>query len=139
MIKKSVLLVDDEQAILMSLGNYLGKNNFTVTPVLNGEDALSEIHTSPGFDIVITDLEMPGISGIELLKEIRKDNVDIGVFILTGHENMASKREALRFGANDFLQKPCDADELVFKMNKFLKDQRGGRRLLNLKNLCQSG
>ncbi|MFT5698593.1 MAG: DNA-binding response OmpR family regulator [Desulforhopalus sp.] len=120
---KSVLLVDDERPVLLSLGNYLEKNNFRVKSSPCGEDALAEIRSSPPFDMVITDLIMPGISGIEVLQEIRKFNLDMGVFILTGYGNMANAIEALRLGANAFLLKPCEPDNLVIKMNKFFTEQ----------------
>lgn len=143
MCNKSVLLVDDEQPILIALSNYLERNDFMVKPAPSGEDALAAIHSNPPFDLIITDLVMPGINGIEVLQEIRNENGDVGVFILTGHGNMTRAIEALRFGADDFLLKPCDAKELVFKMNHFfekqeaLKKRRLTEKFLSICMLCK--
>ncbi len=128
MHKKAVLLVDDEQPILQSLGNYLERNALDVKSALSGEDALVDFRTS-SFDLVITDLIMTGINGIELLKEIKKINQEAGVFILTGHGNMDRAIEALRCGADDFIQKPCDAEELVLKMDRFFTKQEALRKI----------
>jgi DNA-binding response OmpR family regulator len=129
MRKKTVLLVDDEQPILKSLGNYLERSAFNVTPVISGEDALAEFRSTASFDLVITDLVMAGISGLEVLKEIRKTNHEIGVFILTGYGNMSLAIEALRSGADDFILKPCNADELIFKMEHFFEKQDALRKV----------
>ncbi len=129
MHNKAVLLVDDEQPILKSLSNYLEKNAFAVKPVLSGEDALAEFSSTTSFDLVITDLVMAGISGMVVLKEIKKLNDEVGVFILTGHGNMTLAIEALRSGADDFIIKPCDADELIFKMQRFFEKQNALRKI----------
>lgn len=129
MRNKAVLLVDDELPILKSLGNYLKKNAFDVKPVLSGEDALTECTATTSFDLVITDLIMAGISGLEVLKEFKKLNNDIGVFILTGHGNMTLAIEALRAGADDFILKPCEADELICKMHRYFEKQDALRKI----------
>lgn len=123
MYNKAVLLVDDEQPILKSLSNYLEKNAFDVKQAISGEDALAELSSASSFDLVITDLVMAGISGLEVLKQIKKSHYETGVFILTGHGNMARAIEALRSGADDFILKPCDAEELIYKMERFFEKQ----------------
>jgi DNA-binding NtrC family response regulator len=128
MHNKAVLLVDDELPILRSLGNYLEKNALHVKSALSGEDALAEFHTN-SFDLVITDLVMTGINGIELLKKIKTINYETGVFILTGHGNMDRAIEALHCGADDFILKPCDAEELVLKMDRFFIKQEALRKI----------
>ncbi len=130
MNKKIVMLIDDEQAILTSLGNYLRKSAFNVKLATCGKDALAEFHGSiPGIDLVITDMVMTGMSGLEILKKIKKNNFEIGVFILTGHGNMSLAIEALRAGADDFILKPCDAEELVIKMERFFEKQELLRKI----------
>jgi DNA-binding response OmpR family regulator len=128
MRNKTVLLVDDEKPILQTLGNYLKRNEFYVQPAINGEDALTEF-SSFSYDLVITDLVMNGISGMEVLKEIKKANNESGVFILTGNGNMALAIEALRSGADDFILKPCDPEELVLKMTRFFEKQEAFRTI----------
>ncbi len=129
MCDKSVLLVDDEQPILKSLGNYLEKNSFQVQSALSGEAALTEFQDKTFFDLVITDLVMPGMSGLELLQEIKKLNAEIGVFILTGHGNMDLAIDALRSGADDFILKPCDVEQLICKMVHFFDKQDALRKV----------
>lgn len=128
MHNKAVLLVDDEQPILQSLGNYLERNALHVKSALSGEDALAEFHTT-SFDLVITDLVMTGINGIELLKKLKTINCETGVFILTGHGNMDQAIEAFRCGADDFIEKPCDAEELVLRMDRFFTRQEALRKI----------
>jgi DNA-binding response OmpR family regulator len=122
MRNNDVLLVDDDEPILISLGNYLERNNFRVQTANSGEAALSLFRTA-FFDLVITDLVMGGISGIQVLQEIKKINSEIGVFILTGQADITLAIEALRAGAADFLMKPYDADELILRMERFLEKQ----------------
>ena len=122
MCNKAVLLVDDDEPILLSLGHYLERNNFDVQTAGSGEAALS-LFRAALFDLVITDLVMDGISGIEVLQEVKKINSEIGVFILTGQGDMTLAIEALRAGADDFLLKPYDADELILRMDRILEKQ----------------
>jgi DNA-binding NtrC family response regulator len=128
MPNKAVLLVDDEEPILTSFGNYLERNNFYVQTATSGEAALAEFRTR-FFDLVITDLVMDGISGIEVLQEIKKINSEVGVFILTGQGDMTLAIEALRLGAADFLLKPCDADELIIRMGRVLEKQEALKKI----------
>jgi ActR/RegA family two-component response regulator len=128
MRNKYILLVDDERPILESLGNYLERNEFNVKTAQSGEDALAAFRSAP-FDLVVTDLIMDGISGIEVLKEIKKINFESCVFILTGKANMELAIEALRSGADDFILKPCDADELILKMERSFEKQEMLRKI----------
>lgn len=128
MHNRTILLVDDEEPILESLGNYLEVNDFQVKTAKSGEDALDVFRTS-SFDLVITDLVMDGISGIEVLKEIKKIKSETGVFILTGQGDMTLAIEALRSSADDFLLKPCDADELILRIERVLEKQEALRKI----------
>ncbi len=127
MYRKAVLLVDDELPILYSLGNYLEKNVFYVKLAVNGEDALAEFRSTTSFDLVITDLVMPGINGLDVLKEIKKINSKIGVFILTGYGHTALAIEELRSSADEIIFKPCDPDELISKMKRFFANSSFGQ------------
>jgi DNA-binding NtrC family response regulator len=128
MCDRTVLLVDDEEPILQSLGNYMELNDFHVKTAKSGEDALAVFRTS-SFDLVVTDLVMDGISGLEVLKAIKKIKSETGVFILTGQGDMTMAIEALRSAADDFLLKPCDADELILRMENVLEKQKALRKI----------
>ncbi len=125
---KAVLLVDDEESILASLSNYLRKNGFHVQTAPSGEEALVKLG-SAYFDLVITDLAMAGISGIEIVQETKKLYPDTCVFILTGHGNMESAIAALHAGAYDYILKPCDPEDLLLKMTHFFEKQAALKKL----------
>lgn len=120
--KKTLLLVDDEQIILDSLGRELKEEGFEVTRVDCAEDALDKLKKKT-FDFVVTDLVMPGLDGFQVLKEAKRNSPDTSVIILTGYGNMVSAVDALRLGADDFLQKPCDLEELLFRLTNCLTRQ----------------
>ncbi len=118
---KSILLVDDEQIILESLTRDLEDEAFQVTAVKSGEYAIARLQES-SFDCVITDLMMTGLGGLQVLQEAKK-YPEISVIILTGYGDMDSAIDALRLGADDFLQKPCDSEELLYRINTCLTRQ----------------
>jgi YesN/AraC family two-component response regulator len=118
---KSLLLVDDEQIIRNSLAKELASDTLKVTTVASGEEAIARINNDC-FDLVITDLSMPGLDGFQVLKAAKKKSVQTMVIILTGYGSMESIIDALRLGVDDFLQKPCDTDELLYRVsNCFVK------------------
>ncbi len=119
MQNKKILLVDDEHIILLSLSKELRENNFDVTVASSGEEALT-ILKDGHYDVIITDMIMEGMNGTEVLKESKKINPDICVIILTGHGDMDSVIDALRLGVDDYLSKPCEIDELLFRINNCL-------------------
>lgn len=134
MDNKNILLVDDERPILEALGSYLERNALNVRKAISGEDAVSELDSNT-FDLVITDLVMEGVDGIEVLKKTKEKSIEIPVFILTGQGNMEMAIEALRHGAEDFLLKPCDVDELVRKIKKCFRQQEATKLILERKKL----
>ena len=123
MKRKSILLVDDEQIILDSLSRELKSNDpdLKITRATSGEEAISKINNDY-FDLVVTDLLMPGLDGFQVLKAAKKKDPLTMVIILTGYGDMESAVDSLRLGADDFLLKPCDPDELLYRMsNCFVK------------------
>jgi DNA-binding NtrC family response regulator len=128
MINKSILLVDDEEIILNSLGRDLEQEGYDVSLATSGEEAIARLRGNK-YDLVITDLVMKGMDGIQVLKEAKKSDPDIGVFILTGYGDMTSAIDALRLGADDYLQKPADTDEMLIRINRCLERREALRKI----------
>lgn len=123
-----ILLVDDEPIIRRTLGRTLEVNGYEVVTAATGDEAVERLRARP-FDLVITDLAMEGPDGIEVLglaKEIDRDAV---VIVLTGYCDVNSAVEALRLGADDYLSKPCDYDELLLRMSRCLEKRELRRKL----------
>jgi DNA-binding response OmpR family regulator len=112
-----ILLVDDSPLILQSLGSALGKHGFIITTVGDGESAIALIDKK-NFDVVITDLVMHNIDGFQVLKEAKKKDPRLKVIILTAFGSITSTIDALRLGADDFLIKPCEPQEVIYRINK---------------------
>lgn len=128
MANKSILLVDDEEIILNSIRADLRNENYDVTLATSGEEAIAKFKEDH-FDLIITDLVMSGVDGINVLKEAKKSNPEVCVIILTGFGDMASAIDALRSGADDYLLKPCDTDELSIRINRCLKSKERDKRI----------
>ncbi len=119
----TVMVVDDEQSILQSLGGLLTDEGFEVITVTNGYEALKSIDSeSP--DLVLLDIWMPGIDGIETLKEIKKDNPHIQVIMITGHGTIETAVTATKHGAFDFIEKPISFDKVIVAINNALNYRR---------------
>ena len=119
----SLLIVDDEPSILQSLGGLLSDEGFAVTTALNGYEALKIIEAeSP--DLVLLDIWMPGIDGIETLKEIKNENPNIQVIIITGHGTIETAVKATKLGAYDLIEKPLSIDKVIVAINNALNFRR---------------
>ncbi len=123
----SVLIVDDEVEFLETLVKRLRKRKLAVNGVTSGEAALAQLQENP-VDIVILDVKMPGMSGLDTLREIKKRYSLLEVIMLTGHANMEVAIAGMEIGAFDYLMKPIDIDELLYKIQDAYK-----RKTLNEK------
>ena len=115
-----VLLVDDEEEFLETLVKRLKKRNLDVEGISNGEDALTWLSRNP-VDVVVLDVKMPGMDGIEVLREIKKEYPLVEVVMLTGHPSIEVAIECMELGAFDYLMKPMDIDELLYKIEDAYK------------------
>ena len=115
--KLKVLLVDDEKEFVESLSERLELRNLSPKIAYNGEQALETLKEGPP-DVMVLDLRMPGIDGIDVLRKVRKDHPDVAVVILSGHGTDKDKKEAMRLGASAYLKKPIDVDQLVGTVHK---------------------
>ena len=125
-----VLLVDDEPEFVAILTQRLSKRNYSVTFAHSGKDALARLEGDKGIEVVILDVKMPGLNGIETLKLIRKKWPQIEVIMLTSHSTLNSAINAIKLGAHDFLLKPIEIEKLVSKMEKAAGKKRHRDKLI---------
>ena len=121
-----VLVVDDEGAIRYSVSKTLQRVGYNVNEAASGEEAL-ETMKNQHFDVVLTDIRMPGLTGVELLKRIREQAPDAIVILMTGYASLGTAVEALRLGAHDYLIKPSSSQDIRQSVS------RGVERARNLK------
>ncbi|HXX79909.1 MAG TPA: response regulator [Thermodesulfovibrionales bacterium] len=112
-----VLLVDDERAFVDTLAQRLKMRELNVSTVYDGEQALSYVKGIEP-DVMVLDLKMPGLHGIEVLREVKRDYPQMQVIILTGHGTDRDAEEAKRLGGFDFMRKPADIDNLVRRIKE---------------------
>ena len=134
MLGNKILLVDDEESILKSFCMNFRHAGYNVTTASSGEEAVEKIQEHH-FDIVVTDLSMPGLDGIAVLVESKKHNPDIGAIILTGYGDTSSAIEALRLIADDYVLKPCDSEELLLRIARILKNKEAFRKVAFYENI----
>jgi DNA-binding NtrC family response regulator len=121
-LKAKVLLVDDEADFLATLAERLETRGLKVDTATSGEDAVAKAE-GEGFDLIILDLSMPGIDGLETLKRIKAKQPEAEIIMLTGQGSIRTSIEAMKLGAEDFLQKPVNITELMDKISE-AKDKR---------------
>ncbi len=114
-MKHKILLVDDEEIMLKYLSKFLIKKNFDITTAISGNEAL-EIIKKQDFIVVLLDVLMPGMDGIETLKEIKKIKPITEVIMLTGHASLQVAMQGMKLGAFDYLMKPFDQYKLLEKL-----------------------
>jgi len=119
----AVLVVDDDAAVSRVLGALLTQAGFQATLASSGEQALNVLAARP-IDAVVTDLKMPGLSGLELLGRVQEQWPEIPVVLITAHGTVATAVEAMKKGAADFVQKPFDREEILYVVKKALAASR---------------
>ena len=119
MVRK-ILVVDDEQIIRESLSYVLSKEDYQVDEADNGKEAYEKVLETT-YDLVITDLEMPEMKGTELLYKIRNLSVQTATIVVTAFGSLETAISALRSGANDYILKPIEFDELLIKVKRLFE------------------
>lgn len=127
-----ILLVEDEVNMVRTLAKILRRKGYVVETATHGQEALGHL-AETDFDIVITDLKMPVMDGIPLLREMHTRGCSSSVVVLTGHGTIPSAVEAMKLGAADYLIKPCDPDELLVVVEKLLETRRLQREVKHLR------
>lgn len=122
MPKLRVLLVDDEEDFVTTLSERLSLRGIETETAYNGEDALVKMNQRTP-DIVILDVMMPGLSGLDVLRQIKETLPDIPVILLTGRGSTREGIDGMKQGAFDYLMKPVDIEDLIKKMNEAMKSR----------------
>ena len=122
MKKLRLLLVDDEQEFVETLAERLKMRDLDSSIARNGEEALSAVEQEEP-DVIVLDLKMPGIDGIEVLRRVKEAYPNVEVVILTGHGSKKDEEAARRLGAFDYVKKPADLDTLVSRIKNAFKQK----------------
>ena len=122
-----ILLVDDEDAIRYSISKALQRVGYHVHTAASGEEALERL-AERDYDVVLTDIRMPGLSGVELLVQIKEKSPDVVVILLTGYASLETAIESLRLGAHDYLVKPSSSQDIRESVARGLERAHNLRR-----------
>ncbi|MGB0807237.1 MAG: response regulator, partial [Salibacteraceae bacterium] len=114
-----VLIIDDERPIRNSLRDILEYEKLKIQEATNGIEAL-ELISKTAFDLILCDIKMPGMDGIELLTKIQKSHPEVPVIMISGHGNVETAVDALKKGAYDFIEKPIDLNRLLVTVRNAL-------------------
>ena len=119
MEKKNVLVIDDEQIVLDSVRKILSGENYQVEVTLSGRQGL-EWGIDKDYDIVLTDIRMPDIGGMIVLREVKRAKPSVPVVVITGYASVKSAVQAIKLGASDYIEKPFTPEELINAVNQAL-------------------
>ena len=133
----AILIADDEEIMRDSLGSILGRVGHAVTVARDGRVALKKL-AERSFDVVISDLRMPNLDGIELLKSVRESSPDTPVIVITAHGTVETAVEAMKLGAFDFITKPFGADEIETRVERALSHRKLRREAACLREIVSS-
>lgn len=123
----NILVIDDEANLRHTLTRILQRSGYEVTTAEDGEEALRRLADN-SFDLVLLDIRLPGLSGLDVLERIRKQDVRIPVILLTAHGSLQSALDAIRLGATDYLLKPVNPELLVSRTQALVREQVLHRR-----------
>ncbi|HEX16003.1 MAG TPA: UDP-3-O-[3-hydroxymyristoyl] N-acetylglucosamine deacetylase [Deltaproteobacteria bacterium] len=121
--KAKVLIVDDDEAVTRSIVGVLEDEGFETIVAENGKEAL-QLYRTEGADVVLLDIWMPDMDGIDLLRKIKETDEDCAVIMISGHGTVSTAVKAMKLGAFDFIEKPLSMDVLLSTVNKALKDRQ---------------
>ena len=119
-----ILLVDDEAPFVETMTKRLNKRDLQVMAALSGREALEKLKEHPEIEVVILDVKMPEMDGIETLREIKRNYPLTEVIMLTGHATVETGIEGMKLGAFDYLMKPCDIENLLAKVKESAAKKR---------------
>ncbi len=120
----NVLLVDDEAEFVETFSERLVLRDLEISKAFSGEEALQVLEENTNVEVVILDVKMPGMDGIETLGEIKKKFSLVEVIMLSGHADVESAIDGMKQGAFDYLLKPCDMDQIIAKVTEAVAKKR---------------
>lgn len=134
-----IAVIDDESESLASICRALKKVGYDISSFEDGVAALQSLEAFQDIDLVVTDLKMPRVDGIDLLKKVREVNREAGFLIVTGHGTVETAVEALKAGADDYILKPLDLFELRDRVHQILEKRQPGNELRFLRRQMAAG
>lgn len=123
MTKPRLLLIDDDKNALDGLMKILAQDGYPVSGVLSGYEALNLL-SKKNFDIIVTDMKLPGIGGLSLIRELRKKEEPVAIVVITAYSSVKTAVEAIKCGADDYLTKPINVEELELVLEKLWERQQ---------------
>ncbi|RLC18628.1 MAG: response regulator [Deltaproteobacteria bacterium] len=124
MITPFIMLVDDEVPFVETMAKRLATRNIETITAFSAKEGLEKLKTNQNIDVIVLDVQMPGMDGLEMLKKIKTGFFRTEVIMLTGHATIELGIDGMKLGAYDFLTKPCDIEELVSKVEEATKKKR---------------
>ena len=121
----NVLLVDDEVSFVETFSERLEMRNLEISKAFSGEEALQVLEQNHNIEVIILDVRMPGMDGIETLVKIKEKFPLVEVIMLSGHADVESAIDGMKQGAFDYLMKPCDIDQIITKVSDAVSKKRG--------------
>lgn len=115
-----ILVVEDDKELNRTVCSFLNHSGYEATGCLNGEEAYDELYAGV-FDLIVSDIMMPGIDGFELARTVRELNENIPILFMTARDDIASKQRGFRIGVDDYMVKPIDLDELFLRIGALLR------------------
>jgi DNA-binding NtrC family response regulator len=119
-----ILLVDDETPFVKTLTRRLSKRDLKIITAFSGQEALAQLEKDSNIEVVVLDIKMPGIDGLQTLEEIKRAYPLVEVIILTGHSTVDDAIKGMRLGAFDYLGKPCDIDRFISRLEEAVERKR---------------
>lgn len=115
-----ILVVEDDKELNRTVCSFLNHSGYEATGCLNADDAFDAMYENV-FDLIVSDVMMPGTDGFEFAKEVRNLNADIPILFMTARDDIASKQRGFRIGVDDYMVKPIDLDELFLRIGALLR------------------
>ncbi len=133
--KRKVLLLEDNALFAESVQDYLEEKNFIVDIVADGEKALQQSYFK-SYDVYLLDVNVPEINGVDFLKMLRKSGDSTPTIFITSHQDIETLKQGYESGCDDYMKKPIDLEELLYRMNVLLKKNKSLSYIVRLNNKC---